>query len=49
MRQLRVLIIVQNLSVPFYGRVWLECLSLTDAGFTVAVCLAQRLRATCPM
>ena len=33
----RVLIIVQNLSVPFDRRVWLECLSLTDAGFRVAV------------
>ncbi len=33
----RVLIIVQNLSVPFDRRVWLECLSLTDAGFSVAV------------
>ena len=33
----RVLIIVQNLSVPFDRRVWLECLSLTDAGFKVAV------------
>ncbi len=33
----RVLIIVQNLSVPFDRRVWLECLSLTEAGFRVAV------------
>jgi glycosyltransferase involved in cell wall biosynthesis len=33
----RVLIIVQNLSVPFDRRVWLECLSLTHAGFKVAV------------
>ena len=33
----RVLIIVQNLSVPFDRRVWLECRSLTDAGFRVAV------------
>ena len=33
----RVLILVQNLSVPFDRRVWLECLSLIDAGFTVAV------------
>jgi glycosyltransferase involved in cell wall biosynthesis len=33
----RVLIIVQNLSVPFDRRVWLECLSLTNAGFRVAV------------
>ncbi len=28
---------MQNLSVPFDRRVWLECLSLTDAGFRVAV------------
>jgi glycosyltransferase involved in cell wall biosynthesis len=33
----RVLILVQNLSVPFDRRVWLECLSLIDAGFEVAV------------
>jgi glycosyltransferase involved in cell wall biosynthesis len=33
----RVLILVQNLSVPFDRRVWLECLSLIDAGFRVAV------------
>ena len=33
----RILILVQNLSVPFDRRVWLECLSLIDAGFTVAV------------
>lgn len=33
----RVLILVQNLSVPFDRRVWLECLSLIDAGFSVAV------------
>ncbi len=33
----RILIIVQNLPVPFDRRVWLECLSLIDAGFTVAV------------
>ena len=33
----RVLIIVQNLSVPFDRRVWLECRSLIDAGFEVAV------------
>jgi len=33
----RVLILVQNLSVPFDRRVWLECVSLIDAGFRVAV------------
>jgi glycosyltransferase involved in cell wall biosynthesis len=33
----RVLILVQNLSVPFDRRVWLECQSLVDAGFRVAV------------
>jgi glycosyltransferase involved in cell wall biosynthesis len=33
----RVLILVQNLSVPFDRRVWLECQSLTAAGFQVAV------------
>jgi len=33
----KVLILVQNLSVPFDRRVWLECQSLTAAGFQVAV------------
>lgn len=33
----RVLIIVQNLPVPFDRRVWLECQSLTDAGYDVTV------------
>ena len=28
---------MQNLPVPFDRRVWLECLSLIDAGFEVAV------------
>lgn len=37
----RVLIIVQNLSVPFDRRVWLEACSLRDAGFAVSV--------VCPM
>ena len=36
-KRARVLIIVQNLSVPFDRRVWLECRSLIDAGFEVAV------------
>jgi glycosyltransferase involved in cell wall biosynthesis len=33
----RILILVQNLSVPFDRRVWLECQSLIEAGFRVAV------------
>jgi glycosyltransferase involved in cell wall biosynthesis len=33
----RVLIIVQNLSVPFDRRVWLEACALRDAGFQVSV------------
>jgi glycosyltransferase involved in cell wall biosynthesis len=33
----RILIIVQNLPVPFDRRVWLECQSLTAAGYRVAV------------
>jgi glycosyltransferase involved in cell wall biosynthesis len=33
----RILIIVQNLPVPFDRRVWLECRSLTRAGYQVAV------------
>ena len=33
----RILILVQNLSVPFDRRVWLECQSLIAAGFRVAV------------
>jgi glycosyltransferase involved in cell wall biosynthesis len=36
-RSKRVLIIVQNLPVPFDRRVWLECQSLKDAGYHVAV------------
>lgn len=32
-----VLIIIQNLWVPFDRRVWLECMSLRDAGFEVVV------------
>jgi glycosyltransferase involved in cell wall biosynthesis len=32
-----VLIIVQNLAVPFDRRVWLECQSLRDAGYDVTV------------
>jgi glycosyltransferase involved in cell wall biosynthesis len=33
----RILIIVQNLPVPFDRRVWLECRTLRDAGYEVAV------------
>jgi glycosyltransferase involved in cell wall biosynthesis len=33
----RVLIIVQNLPVPFDRRVWLECKALSSAGYKVAV------------
>lgn len=36
-RRPRVLIIVQNLPVPFDRRVWLECQSLTRAGYDVTV------------
>jgi hypothetical protein len=32
-----VLIIVQNLPVPFDRRVWLECGALTEAGYDVTV------------
>jgi len=37
----RVLIIVQNLSVPFDRRVWLECQALVSAGYAVAVVCPQ--------
>ncbi|MEM7315605.1 MAG: glycosyltransferase WbuB, partial [Planctomycetota bacterium] len=33
----RVLLIVQNLPVPFDRRVWLEATSLTKAGYAVSV------------
>jgi glycosyltransferase involved in cell wall biosynthesis len=33
----RILIIVQNLPVPFDRRVWLECQALTSAGYLVSV------------
>ena len=33
----RILIIVQNLPVPFDRRVWLECQALIEAGYRVAV------------
>lgn len=36
-RRPRVLIIVQNLPVPFDRRVWLECTALTAAGYDVTV------------
>ena len=37
----RVLIIVQNLPVPFDRRVWLECQALTGAGYEVSVDLPE--------
>jgi glycosyltransferase involved in cell wall biosynthesis len=37
----RVLIIVQNLPVPFDRRVWLECTTLRDAGYDVTVVCPQ--------
>ena len=37
----RVLIIVQNLPVPFDRRVWLECQALVSAGYAVAVVCPQ--------
>jgi glycosyltransferase involved in cell wall biosynthesis len=37
MKSNRILIIVQNLPVPFDRRVWLECRTLTQAGYQVAV------------
>ncbi len=36
-RRPRVLVIVQNLPVPFDRRVWLECQTLTRAGYDVTV------------
>jgi hypothetical protein len=37
----RVLIIVQNLPVPFDRRVWLECQALIAAGYRVTVVCPQ--------
>ena len=37
----RVLIVVQNLPVPFDRRVWLECQALVSAGYRVAVVCPQ--------
>jgi glycosyltransferase involved in cell wall biosynthesis len=37
----RLLIIVQNLPVPFDRRVWLECQALTKAGYQVSVVCPQ--------
>lgn len=37
----RILIIVQNLPVPFDRRVWLECQALTAAGYDVTVVCPQ--------
>jgi glycosyltransferase involved in cell wall biosynthesis len=36
-RKPRVLVLVENLSVPFDRRVWQECLALTGAGYDVVV------------
>lgn len=36
-RKTRLLVIVQNLPVPFDRRVWLECQALTSAGYQVSV------------
>lgn len=36
-RRPRILIIIQNLHVPFDRRVWLECQTLTGAGYDVTV------------
>jgi glycosyltransferase involved in cell wall biosynthesis len=36
-RKPRILIVVQNLPVPFDRRVWLECQALTAAGYSVSV------------
>ena len=36
-RKTRLLILVQNLPVPFDRRVWLECQALTSAGYQVSV------------
>ena len=41
LQQTRLLIIVQNLPVPFDRRVWLECQALTAAGYRVAVVCPQ--------
>ena len=40
----RILIIVQNLPVPFDRRVWLECQALVSAGYRVAVGLPEGQR-----
>ena len=40
-RKTRLLVIVQNLPVPFDRRVWLECQALTSAGYQVSVVCPQ--------
>src|SRR5205085_1767250 len=40
-RRPRILIIVQNLPVPFDRRVWLECRALVAAGYDVTVVCPQ--------
>ena len=42
----RVLIIVQNLPVPFDRRVWLECRTLTAAGYEVTVICPRGMEAS---
>ncbi len=42
----RVLIIVQNLPVPFDRRVWLECQTLTAAGYDVTVICPRGMEAS---
>ncbi|MGN6577861.1 MAG: glycosyltransferase, partial [Nocardioides sp.] len=44
----RVLIIVQNLPVPFDRRVWLECQTLTTAGYDVTVICPRGMEAAKP-
>ncbi len=44
----RVLIIVQNLPVPFDRRVWLECQTLTAAGYDVTVICPRGMEASAP-
>lgn len=41
----KVLIIVENLSVPFDRRVWRECMALIDAGYQVSVISPKGLTA----
>ena len=46
MQETKVLIVVENLPVPFDRRVWAESLALRDAGYKVSVvCPNQRMQA----